>query len=159
VAGRLLFRLRWCLKWTLLLVVSPTPTAIAAPAPTATAAVAPAAVVTAAPAAAIAAPTAVIAAAPAAVTAAPAAVTAASMTGRDDMGDRRRLRRSGIGCSRRRRGDSYRGSPCRQYRCEVVQSDSHGRTPSIVQFGLIPELPSCERMSLPLAPIPASPAS
>ena len=105
---------------------------------------------------AIAAPTAVTAT-PTSVTAASTAVTAASMTGRDDMGDRRRLRRSGIGCSRRRRGDSYRGSPCRQYRCEVVQSDSHGRTPSIVQCGLIPELPSCERMSSPLAPIRASP--
>jgi hypothetical protein len=133
---------------------------VSAPAPTAVIAAPSAAI--AAPTAAIAAPTAAIAAptaaiaAPTAVTAAP---TAASMTGRDEMGDRRRLRRSGIGCSRRRRGDSYRGSPCRQYRCEVVQSDSHGRTPSIVQFGLIPESPSCERMSSPLAPIHASPAS
>jgi hypothetical protein len=68
--------------------------------------------VTAAPTSVTAAPPAAVAA-PTSVTAASTAVTAASMTGRDDMGDRPRLRRSGIGCSRRRRGDSDRGSPLR----------------------------------------------
>src|SRR5258705_14006015 len=99
-----------------------------------------------------------------------AAVIAAAVIDLDKMagpgcrrgGDHCRLSRRGVGRGNRCGGNSYRGSPRRQQRCDELQSVSHGDTLSgwlispPVFDGTIcarfPELRSTQPMSSPLTP-------